>query len=45
MITQLWGMVQQSKLDDEALAVAEKALQDAKSAGATAEKAAAARRS
>ncbi|MFZ2519514.1 MAG: hypothetical protein WA089_12500, partial [Anaerolineae bacterium] len=41
MITQLWGMVQQSKLDDEALAVAEKALQDAKSAGATAEKAAA----
>lgn len=41
MITQLWGMVQQSKLDDEALAVAEKALQDAKSAGATSEKAAA----
>lgn len=41
MITQLWGMVQQSKLDDEALAVAEKALHETKSAGATSEKAAA----
>ena len=42
MLTQLWGMVQQSKLDDEAIAVAEKALQDTKSAAA-AEKAAAER--
>ncbi len=32
MITQLWGMVQQSKLDDEALAVAEKALHEASAA-------------
>lgn len=43
MLTQLWGMVQQSKLDDEAMAVAEKALQDVKAAAAEAERAAAAR--
>jgi len=41
MLTQLWGMVQQSKLDDEAMAVAEKALQDVKAAAAEAERAAA----
>lgn len=43
MLTQLWGMVQQSKLDDEAMAVAEKALQDVKAAADEAERAAAAR--
>ncbi len=40
-ITQLWGAVQQSKLDEEALAVAEKALQDARTAEETARKVAA----
>lgn len=45
MITQLWGMVQQSKLDDEALAVAEKALHEASAAAtkAAADRVAAAR--
>ena len=37
MLTQMWGMVQQSKLDDEAMAVAEQALQDVKSAAVEAE--------
>ena len=45
MITQLWGMVQQSKLDDEALAVAEKALHETSAAAtkAAADRVAAAR--